>query len=252
MDLGRRYSPEHRYLRDLVQDGFLGELRFVSLSTFIAGLPYFSWLSRRRQGGMLHASPLPHHLDLLRTTFGELRDIDGKKTTLVREKAILSSKYESHYTSEEGAETEGTAIADSEDAVVLNARFDNGALLSLAACGSVRHTRGERLEAYGSEGTLVLERSGGYESPERLFGASAKDAGLVELQVPERYQLPADYQALSAENGRAALYAVLASDVAGVIGGAQSKGLFATFDDGVRLLEIDEAVRWANDRPLGH
>jgi predicted dehydrogenase len=251
MDLGRRYLPNHRYLRDLVQRGFLGELRFVQLTTFVPGLPYFTWLGRRLQGGILHASPLPHHLDLLRSTFGELADVDGKKTTLVREKPTLSSKYESHYELDHGveAEVDGTAIVDSEDAVVINARFDNGALLSLAASGSVHHGKNERLEAYGSDGTLVLEQTGGYEGPERLYGATAKDAELVELQVPKRYQFPAAYQDLSTQNVRAAQYAVLASEVAAVISGTRSEGLYATFDDGIRLLEIDEAVRWANDRP---
>jgi predicted dehydrogenase len=253
MDLGRRYLPNHRYLRDLVKQGFLGELRFVLLTTFVPGLRYFTWLGRRLEGGMLHASPLPHHLDLLRQTFGELRDVDGKKTTLVREKPILSSKYESHYELDRGveAEVEGTAVVDSEDAVVLSARFDNGALLSLAASGSVHHGRGERLEAYGSDGTLVLEQTGGYEGPERLYAAAAKDAALVELQVPERYEFPAAYRDLSRQNVRAAQYAVLASEVAAVISGTQSEGLYATFDDGIRLLEIDEAVRRADDRPRG-
>jgi predicted dehydrogenase len=239
MDLGRRYAPEHRYLRDLVRSGFLGELRFVSSTVFV-GLAtdpstngyYFNWISRRPGGGILHAALMAHYVDLLRFTFGEIYDVGGSRATLIRAKPVLSDKHESPYGLGSWAETEGVGVADAEDAVVIHASFGNGAPLRLAGTWSVYNGTGERLEVYGSDGTLVLERSG------RILGAAAKSPALTELPVPERFRLP------ETGPGPIALYSCLANDVAAVILGTQAEGLFATFDDGVCLLEIEETIHW--------
>jgi hypothetical protein len=114
----------------------------------------------------------------------------------------------------------------------VHARFENGALLNLAGTWSVYNGTGERLEAYGSDGTLVLESTG------QVLGAAAKSPELTELPVPERFWLPSD------QPRPIGLYSRLASDVAGVILGTQADGVYATFDDGVRLLEIEETIHW--------
>jgi predicted dehydrogenase len=242
MDFGRRYAPERRYFRELVRSGFLGELRFVSTTVFVelatdptqAG-HYDNWLSRRPHGGILHASLLNHHLDLLRYTFGELHDVQGRSTTLIGQKPVLSAKYDSRYEVGDTVETVGLAPVDAEDAAVICGRFENGAPLSVAGTWSVYHGSGERLEAYGSEGTLVLESTG------QILGATADALELAELPVPDGDAAASRAQGRPALTSPA-LYSQLAADVAGMILGTQHDAPFATFDDGVRLLEIGEAV----------
>jgi predicted dehydrogenase len=230
-----RYLPVRRYVRSLVRDGFLGELRFVSATVFgdFATQPdhelyHWKWVSSRAEGGgILGASLALHHLDLFRYTFGELHETWGTAATLIREKPMLGA--------DESAAGPSTKPVDSEDAVVVQGLLDSGAPFNLAVTWSVHHPSGERLEVYGSDGTLVVEPTG------RLLGARADDTELRELVPPDEFALPetalgpADEAAVVPSSP---LYVALVDDVLRAVRGANPDPLFATFDDGVRLMEI--------------
>jgi predicted dehydrogenase len=238
MDFDNRYVPVRRYLRDLVRDGYLGRLRCV-VGTVLWGLAtdpttrvyYWNWLALRDQsGGMLGASLGLHHIDLLRYTFGELGDVGGVAATLITEKPV-------HAEGEDewgrlGPETPivGMRPVDAEDLVVLHGRFASGGVLSLTASWSIYHGSGVRTEAYGSEGTLVLDASG------RLHGARSSDAKLEELPVPDEYGDP------ELATDHVARFGQIFRDLAATIEGARKDALFATFEDGLRAREIADAL----------
>ena len=247
MEFCFRYLPIRRYVRALVADGFLGELRFVSATVFgdfatrrDHELYHWKWVSSREGGGgILGASLALHHLDLLRFTFGEPHEPWGVAGTLLREKPLLEPEAGSGVGPTGTATSPEMKLVDSEDAVVLQGLLDSGAPFSLSVTWSVHHPSGERLEIYGSEGTLVVEPSG------RLLGARRGEAALRELPVPAAFDLP-EVASLrpdaSAVVPSSALYVALAQDLLDTIRGGQSERLFATFDDGVRLLELVEPV----------
>jgi predicted dehydrogenase len=231
MDFEHRYDPVRRYMRHLVRDGYLGRLRCVWTTIFsgIGSDPahpmyYWSWKAQRGQsGGILGASLLLHHLDLLRYTFGELGAVHGIRATAVAERPVLAAGERPAV----GARTDGTKAVDAEDTAALLGELAEGGLFSIVGSWSVRYGSGVRLEAYGSAGTLVLD------SDMTLYGASGASAGLAPLPVPPEFGTASDARSL---------FTALFADVAAAIRGRQAPGLFATFADGAVLRQIAGTV----------
>ncbi|HVW44017.1 MAG TPA: Gfo/Idh/MocA family oxidoreductase [Amycolatopsis sp.] len=237
MDLDNRYVPVRRYLRHLVRSGYLGDLRCVLATVFTnhsedpaKRIHYWNWVSLRDEcGGMLGASLLLHHVDLLRYTFGEVTGVGGLATTLVTEKPVLAPGHGEWTGLGPGTPTVGMRPVDAEDMVVLHGQLAAGGVFSLTGTWSVHHPSGVRVEAYGSEGTLVLNPDG------RLLGARAEDPGLAELAVPARF-------GSAGSDTHVERFRLLFSDVAAAIRGEADDPLFARFDDGLRVREIAAAV----------
>lgn len=236
MDLEMRYMPARRFIRDLVADGYLGELRFVS-TTMIENHAtaadqrnrFWSWVSERSQGGgILGTSLMNHHIDMVRWIFGEISAEHGFSTTLIRDKPVLPVILEGTPLSAD-TPNEGFKPVDTEDAVFIHGLVGS-APFSLAGTWSVFHPSGVRLEAYGSEGTLVLEGAG------RILGARSQDATLKLLPLPEKYGQP------TLGPDRIPLFIDLVNDLGGAILGSDSENLFATFEDGLRLKEIAASI----------
>jgi predicted dehydrogenase len=237
MDLDNRYLPVRRYLRHLVRSGYLGELRCVA-ATVLTGhstdprtrLHYWNWVSLREEcGGMLGASLMLHHMDLLRFTFGEVSDVGGLATTLVTEKPVLAPGHGEWAGLGPGTPTVGMRPVDAEDMVVLHGRMAAGGVFSMTGSWSLHHGSGVRVEAYGSDGTLVLSADG------RLHGARAGEAGLAELAVPAKF-------GTAGTDGRVERFRQLFTDVVAAIRGEADDPLFATFEDGLRVREIAAMV----------
>jgi predicted dehydrogenase len=237
MDFVGRYDPVNRYLRYLVAEGYLGEIRFVSASVFWSlatdpamRLYYWDWVSlRESSGGMLGASLGLHHLDLLRYVFGEVTDVGGFAATLITEKPVLAEESEWNRISR-GAPTAGMRAVDAEDVFSVHGRFSAGGAFSITGSWSIHHGSGIRYEAYGSEGTLILDAGG------RLSGGRAASSSLEELPVPKRFGDPA------ISGDRVARFGLLAADLVGAIRGETDAPLFATFQDGLRLKEITSPI----------
>jgi predicted dehydrogenase len=85
-------------------------------------------------------------------------------------------------------------------------QFANGGLGSVHICGTAWHGSGEHLQAYGSEGTLVLRADG------LLLGARRGDRSLLEfptpapddMRVPDATPLLAPFMRLAREFAAAA------------------------------------------------
>jgi predicted dehydrogenase len=247
IDLGGRYLPVFRYIRDLVSKGFLGELRLVSNTNYAGAsltpgsvVHYANWASRGPYGGLLRTS-FHHAIDRMRFLFGEIDVVQGLAGTLVKEKPVLGDEHTSTYDLDESARIVRMEPVDADDAVLLHGSFCNGALLNLAATWAVPNGSGERMEAYGSEGTLVFDAAG------ILHGGPA-NGSLEVMTVPDAYALvtpppePMTPPELLYGRGRRYLYATYMRDLADVMRGGEGMHLHPTFDDGVRLAEIQEAV----------
>jgi ketosteroid isomerase-like protein len=130
--------------------------------------------------------------------------------------------------------TVGARPCDAEDTVAVQGRLAGGGVFNMTARWSVHHGSGIRVEAYGSAGTLVLERDG------RLYGARGGD--LSELEVPPSFGSP------SLAIDRVGRFVVLFGEMAAAIRGEPVDAGYATFDDGVRVREIAETVIGASSR----
>lgn len=242
-----RYTPVRRHLRELVGDGYVGPLHFVNTTVFAdyalnpSMEPYYhTWVATRANGGGLVNSLLSHHIDLLRFTFGELHDVSGTSATMITEKPVLAWDYRDGDPIGPNSETIGYRPADADDGAVIHGKLCGGAPFVLSGSWATRHGTGVRVEAYGRDGTLVLEPSG------RLLGARTGEP-LAELATPDSAQLryPHDGSPLIP------MFASLAEDVAAAISKERppfgDEHLFATLDDG-RLVQtvIDRVSPRAN------
>ncbi len=150
-----RTAPARLEMRRLIQEGFIGALMHAHIVTFgdfvraTEGRTAKWWYEATSGGGWLGASG-SHTIDMLRFLFGEITGVSAQLEAYVKEHRVLG----------------GTTVAtDVDDTFFLLFRFAGGAMgaylsgAAIAAGGS-----GMRLEAYGTDGTLVLEG-------EKLFGA---------------------------------------------------------------------------------
>lgn len=232
---------QHRYLaprgrfRRLVSDGYLGEPRYVGVTaTSRRALdpstplgfwgPYFQC---DHGGGVLNQI-LPHYIDFLISVFGELRDPGGIAATMVREKPVALHPVRTG--SELGpVETDGMRAVDADDTAVIHARLDNGAPVSLVGSWVTDLGSASRIEAHGSEGTLVLD------------GATLRGGRAGEELTAIGGEEPADADAEAADLPGA--FAVLARAVAAAARGDDDPPTYPTFADGLRVQTVVDAVQ---------
>ncbi len=160
-----RTVPARLEMRRLLQQGFIGTLMHAHIVTFgdfvraTEGRTARWWYEAKSGGGWLGASG-SHTIDMLRFLFGEITGVSAQVEAYVKEHRVLGG---------------GTVTTDVDDTFFLLFRFAHGAMgaylsgAAVAAGGS-----GMRLEAYGTEGTLVLEG-------DRLFGAKKGERKLEPI-----------------------------------------------------------------------
>jgi predicted dehydrogenase len=224
VDYELRFQPARQYFKALVDSGYLGELRSVSVTIFRSSLadpqgrPY-GWLMERDLGGGMLGAVGAHVVDALLWWFGPIAGVSGRLATAVRERRDPVT----------GRNRPVTA----DDTCVCLLQFAGGALGSIHISGAAWHGSGEHLEAYGSDGTLALTGDGA------LLGGRRGDRTWSELPVPAPDDLTAPagapplllpFMRLARQFARAARAGVPQSP---------------TFHDGLRVEEVLGGVRKA-------
>ena len=219
-----RYTPSNRQFHKMVSQGFLGELRYVEIklafpATLRLEFPYHfhSWRDERLLGGGLLSGVFSHYFDLARLCFGEMDEITGYSTTVLTHKPY-----------HEDSGNVGRGHVDTDDCVAIAGRFASGALITLSGSWSVHHGPGIRIEAYGSEGTLVMP------DPDTLQGAGGADQGLVDIQ--------SDFPLPEGTHGHMGAFVHQLDDLAEAIHGTGEHAHYATFADGLKVQEFLETV----------
>ena len=241
-----RYTPVRRKIRQLVAEGFLGEVQFVS-TTVHAGHgtdptkePYYwGWLSEPSKGGGFLMGSLSHHIDLLRFTFGDISNVLGRTATLISERPVLTFEYRDGDPIGPETPTVGLRSVEADDSGMFTGTLSNGALVSMSGSWSLHHPAGIRLEAYGDAGALRLEADG------RLMGARVGEE--MQQIVPEATLPDApDMHYLVPQ------FVALSRDVADAVAGRSKPEdrIFANFDDGYRGQLIIDEIR-AHHAPVG-
>ncbi len=225
-----RFNPTRMRMKELIDDGFIGCLRHVTLTSIsnsdadALSRPW-GWLSQQDKGGGRLGANGSHQIDQLCWWFGEIEGVFGRGRTFVKERKLPDSSE--------------MRPVETDDFTSLLIRFANGAegLFSLSSVAS--HGRGSRVEAYGDEGSLILDEEG------RLWGAWKGTEDFEDLSVHDPL---ASVEGIS-KNVWARSFVHLAKYLVGVIrtGGTVEKG--ATFYDGMHCQEVIDAVRrsWKQD-----
>jgi predicted dehydrogenase len=240
-----RYTPVRRRIRGLVAEGFLGRVQYVVATvnadhgTDPSKEPYYwGWVGQADKGGGFLMSSLSHHIDLLRFCFGDIDGVQGRVTTLITERPVLTFEYRDGDPIGADTPTVGLRAVDADDTAVFTGTLAGGGLISVSGSWSIRFPGGVRLEAYGDRGSLHLMPDG------RLLGARNGDAELTELR-PE-----ATLPSIPGAHYLVPNFVALATEMAEVVNGSldQKEAIFATFEDGARLQAIIDEVKGAPNR----
>jgi predicted dehydrogenase len=179
--LQARAAPPVAYVRDLIEQGYVGEV----LSTTLIGSgmgwgptvePYNAYLNDKSNGATMLSIALGHAADALCHCLGEVRELSA--TTTVRRPMFQI------------AETGESRPMTADDQVCVSGLLEGGAALSIHYRGG--HSRGTNLlwEINGTEGDLQLTAAGGqaqiFEIDVR--GGKGTQSSLGILPVPEQYR----------------------------------------------------------------
>jgi predicted dehydrogenase len=227
--LQARSAPSVAYVRDLIKQGYVGEV----LSTTLIGSgmgwgptvePFNAYLNDKNNGATMLSIALGHAADALCHCLGEVRELSATMTVRRTTFTIAGT----------GERKPMTA----EDQVCVSGRLDGGAVCSIHYRGGV--SRGTNLlwEINGTEGDLQLTATGGqaqiFEMTVR--GGKGAQSSLEVLPVPEQYRW-APPQGPSTNVAQA--YARFARDY------REGTHLCPTFDDAVTRHRMLDAIETA-------
>ena len=143
-----RFNPNRQRIKELLDEGFVGEVRHVNISNISSGWgdpasrPKDDWWSLASQGGGRLGANGSHQVDLLRWWLGEVGAVSGGALTLAPDRR------------DKRTGEAWTATAD--DTVHFTLSMKSGALASVFLSGVAGHNLGNHTQIFGSEGTILL------------------------------------------------------------------------------------------------
>jgi predicted dehydrogenase len=179
--LQARSAPAVAYVRDLVEQGYVGEI----LSTTLVGSgmgwgptvePFNAYLNDKKNGATMLSIAVGHTADALCYCLGEVRELSA---TMTRRRKTFTN-----------AGTGKDEPMNSDEQVVVTGLLLGGAAFSIHYRGGV--SRGTNLlwEINGTQGDLQLTATGGQAQIWELDvrGGTGNQSSLEPLPVPEKYR----------------------------------------------------------------
>lgn len=220
--LQARFSPAVRYVRQLVEESYVG--RVLSTTLIGSGLVWgpaivkdHAYVADRRNGATMLTIPVSHSVDALCWALGEFASMRAFSANNFPEITVV--------------ETGETKPKDAADQIIIAGQLTSGATANVHYRGGTTRGTGLLWEINGSEGDLQLKGPGGHlqmMEPE-VFGGRGDDQGLKPLPVPAAHRwVPAalDQQPFAVNVAQA--YAQFAEAL------ANGGGDLPDFDDAVR------------------
>ena len=178
--LQRRASPAYLHMRELIQQGYVGQVLAVNMMLMGSGVltrpSDRTWQRDVTLGANVLTITFGHVFDAMCMVVGELAEVS----------AIVSTQVPQWF------ETDTKKYVDvtSPDNIVVQGRFENGAVVNAYVGVHPYHGSGHRFEVYGRDGTLSMigGGQGGDEHRRKLMGGHKDDKALQELAVPERFK----------------------------------------------------------------
>lgn len=157
-----RFHPHHKYLRDIVQGGKLGQIVQARIQCHMRYEPNGSWRQKPNRGGGCLWDVGSHAVDLLCFFLG---------VRVNRVQGFLLNAYQPY---------------PGRDSGVFVLQFENDAIASVDVSFSIPHSQ-RRLEIYGTEGTILcINAIGQNEHPRSQL---ITNAGVQEIDKPgTRYE----------------------------------------------------------------
>jgi predicted dehydrogenase len=180
--LQARSAPAFRYLRDLIAEGYVGDV--LSTTVLASGLnwgatfrPGGEYMLERGNGATLLSVPFGHTVDVLAMVLGEFTDL----------KSMLGRRR----TSARHAQTGEIKPMTAEDQVAVIGTLESGAIAALHFRGGLARGTNFLWEINGTDGdvTVSLDFARPQFGAVNLFGARGAETASAKLTVPDRYRL---------------------------------------------------------------
>jgi predicted dehydrogenase len=172
-----RSDPTILYARDLIQQGYIGEVLTASLNTVAQAQlqrgPGRIWQGVRANGANVLTITGGHAIDALCAVLGEFAELSARVSTQIPEWRTPEGK---------------PVPVDSPDSINVAGRMVSGAEVSVNVATAPSNPSGNRLEIYGREGALVIRANGALSlGPNQMHGGKGKEP-MVAMPVPTKYK----------------------------------------------------------------
>ncbi|MFN8585882.1 MAG: Gfo/Idh/MocA family oxidoreductase [Dehalococcoidia bacterium] len=178
--LQARGAPAFIRLRELVRDGYIGDVLSADMYSALPGAgprrESFAWAVDRAKGASTLSIASGHSLDALAFCLGEFAEVSAVVSTRVQRVPL------------EGSDQMLDVTAP--DHVLLSGMLEGGALVSAAIKSVPAVGTGFRFEVQGSEGTLRVTSSGGAQMGDLVLGGAKRGERALEtipLEVTDRW-----------------------------------------------------------------
>ncbi len=177
--LQARGGPALLRLKELVEEGYVGEMLSCNMTMFLPGLLQRgkdrAWMADRTKGANSLSIASGHALDIFCHCAGEFRELSAQVSVQLGQWQTGAG---------------GAVAVDAPDNVTVIGTLENGAAASAHIATIPWNGSGWRMEIYGSGGTLSArsEEMVQYGNV-RLFGAQGAERPLQPLDIPPRLAL---------------------------------------------------------------
>lgn len=179
--LQSRSAPAIRYVRDLVRDGFVGEVLSSTLvgsagSMGASDPAHLVYLNYRRNGANVLTIPFGHAIDALCWVLGEFREVS----------ATLATRRPTYSVTETGE----SRTRDIADQVMVTGTLMTGVAVTAHYRGGTSRATNFRWEINGTDGDLELTAPTGHPQAAELVlrGCQGAAAELAPMAVPRVYR----------------------------------------------------------------
>ncbi|QNB06728.1 Gfo/Idh/MocA family oxidoreductase [Herbaspirillum frisingense] len=231
--LQRRLAPGYRYLRDLIDEGEIGDIRSVRLHISV------EYFSRMRSIGLYYTVPEENFSSILAIYGGHYLDVLFH--TLVGYPDCLQSLLVNQFKEVTFKETGVTQPHRAPDQVVISGTFPNDAVLTVHLEAGKQNNYGIQLDITGTDGDLRLTNTQSFGEKSNLIEMAVGMAQpLQRLDIPSEYEWLPPNELGASTRELANLYAAHAHDV------HHGTKRAPTFADAIRIHELMDQIVGAN------
>jgi predicted dehydrogenase len=176
-----RCIPAWQRLAELIQDGYLGNIRLIKVDWLGASRAdpnrAWNWYAQAAQGGGILGSIGSHSFDYLHWLFGPVRGLTAKLSTTITQRPDPTSGEAKPVTS--------------DDTATISLELLDGTPVQVCLSAVTIQGRGHFLEIYGDRGTLVLGNPSqtDYINGFKLMGSQGGQ-DLEEMEIADRLAFP--------------------------------------------------------------
>ncbi|HLF71153.1 MAG TPA: Gfo/Idh/MocA family oxidoreductase [Dehalococcoidia bacterium] len=226
-----RVDPAINYLRDLVAEGYVGEVLSTSMTIInnhqIERGSGRVWQADKAMGANTMTIQGGHTIDLFCHIVGEFAEVASKVETRVKQWR--------------NTDTNSMVDVTSPDNIAVAGTLRSGAVASVYVAAVPMGGSGWRLEIYGTDGVIHASGAGGAHFGPKTIRGAKKGEQIAELPVPAKYTV---VPAGTPEGPPANVAALYTAYAAAVRAGAEAH---PNFDDAVQRHKLIDAIVSASE-----